>query len=81
MPYVQRLAESAVVTPYKKEIRQAAQECLPFLKERAAQLRASQMLLRPSGVEETGSAALLRPAAESSATDPAQLLRANTAQL
>lgn len=59
-----------------KPVREAAQECLPFLYQRANEQRASQGLLRPADNTATPDV-LLRPAIETP-DPPEQLLRATT---
>jgi hypothetical protein len=72
LPVVEKLAKSAGDT----QVRFAAQECLPFLQQRADQVRVEQTLLRASG---PGSSAdvLLRPASNGAEAAPQQLLRAS----
>lgn len=78
VPYVKRLAASVALTPIQRKVKRAAEECLPFLNARADQTKASQMLLRASGLEDVGSGStiLLRPASSNEETEPLQLLRA-----
>jgi hypothetical protein len=76
VPYVQRLAGSITLTWHQKRVRQAAQDCLPYLKDRAAQLRVSQTLLRASSATTVTPDMLLRPA-ENTSNAPEQLLRAD----
>ena len=57
------------------EVREAAQHCLPFLRERAAAQKAGQELLHASSPD-ANIADLLRPAS-SQATEPQELLRAS----
>ncbi len=76
LPVVQRLAEGA--GPGKdRSIREAAQQCLPYLQQRADQESASRQLLRAADATGTTPESLLRPATESSDTTPEQLLRAD----
>jgi hypothetical protein len=77
VPYVTRLAKSVALTRVQKRVRQAAEECLPFLTLRAEQMRHSQILLRPAGVDGSTAAVLLRPAVGGTEADPQQLLRAS----
>jgi hypothetical protein len=76
LPFVERLAkgEKAGVN---REVREAAQACLPFLQERAERERASSELLRAASASDTPSDVLLRPAAGALEADPQQLLRAS----
>jgi len=69
---VERLAESA----RNRQVRSAAQECLPFLQQRSEQMRVEQTLLRASGPGGSPDA-LLRPARDGEEAAPQQLLRAN----
>ena len=59
------------------EIRKAAQECLPYLIERATQQRASEQLLRASSQHSVSGEALLRPATAQTDVQPEQMLRAS----
>ncbi|MCS6777209.1 MAG: hypothetical protein RMJ43_08125 [Chloroherpetonaceae bacterium] len=85
LPEVERLA--SVPDPKDARFRQvveAARECLPYLKVRVEQERASQTLLRasnPAHTDRAASDALLRPAQEAGATLPEELLRATDAQV
>ncbi len=76
VPYVQLLAESTSHTHSETRIREAAIECLPFLKIRAESTHNTQTLLRASSAEQSPKEMLLRPAANSSEAFPEQLLRA-----
>lgn len=58
---------------YDREIRAAAQECLPFLRQRVKNLTASSQLLRASSEESAASGELLR-AAQHHAMEPAEEL-------
>ncbi|HLK56572.1 MAG TPA: hypothetical protein VKU00_08410 [Chthonomonadaceae bacterium] len=78
VPYVQRLANSITLIPSQKQIRQVAEECLPWLTDRAAQKRASDTLLRAAASDPEDTAVLLRPVGHSP-TEPQQLLRAGVA--
>lgn len=62
LPTVQKLAESRGRSAAAQRVRAAAQECLPFLQQRAAQAQASQTLLRASDSLAIPSDTLLRPA-------------------
>ncbi len=57
-------------------LREAAQECLPHLRDRAADMTLTQTLLRGSQSEPAEKDALLRPAIENAATPAQELLRA-----
>lgn len=75
---VEWLAENDEDAP--AEVRQAAQDCLPFLRIRAEEVRQAQTLLRASApVTEIAPDTLLRPAQGSVEADPNQLLRAQSA--
>jgi hypothetical protein len=80
VPYVESLAESRPLSARQAAIQEAAQECLPYLKELARQDGYSQTLLRASAAAEPAAEGLLRPAYGSPDTEPATLLRAGTAQ-
>jgi hypothetical protein len=75
LPIVERLATGEAKTADQQRVQAAASECLPYLQTRAAQERAHQTLLRPSGIAETATDTLLRPAGASEAADAEQLLR------
>jgi HEAT repeat protein len=76
IPYVQRLARSTTFGPTQRKVRQAAEECLPYLRNSADMQRASQTLLRASAQENVASDALLRPAYTNTTTEPAEMVRA-----
>jgi HEAT repeat protein len=79
VPYVQKVAEGHGRSGGNPDLRALAQQCLPFLLQRADEERSRQMLLRPSDASEQpviASDTLLRPAAGVTPADPAQLLRA-----
>lgn len=80
VPYVERLASSPGITRARREVRDAARECLPALYSRSEQVHASQTLLRASVQEEDRAAMLLRPTSEAVTTDPEQLLRATASE-
>ncbi len=61
---------------FPKAIREAAKECLPYLRERADAQRASEQLLRASSTHALPEDTLLRPASAQSDAQPEQLLRA-----
>jgi hypothetical protein len=75
---VERLANMFAVTPRQRYLKEAAVECLPFLRERIDLTRASQTLLRASSQADTSSDLLLRAATGGPETSQAQLLRAST---
>ncbi len=74
---VEDLSEGAGLAWNYPEIRRAAIECLPYLRERERQLMASQTLLRGATMPEGSSKDLLRPAASHSEDPPELLLRAS----
>jgi hypothetical protein len=76
IPHVRRLARSVALGPRQQQVRRAAQDCLPFLRNRADQLRVSQTLLRASSATSAAPDILLRPADNRHAAAPEQLLRA-----
>jgi hypothetical protein len=76
LPFVERLA-SGRSAGVSREVREAAQACLPFLQERAERERASRELLRAASASDTPSDVLLRPAGGTIEADPQQLLRAS----
>ncbi len=73
VPYVESLAMASTTEP---ETREAAQECLLYLKQRLEQQQASQSLLRPSASSSRPDM-LLRAATIPDAIEPNQLLRAD----
>ena len=75
VPHVAKLARTA----REPQVRAAAQECLPFLQERAEQTRIEQTLLRAS-TSATTPDMLLRPTIAIAPTEPQQLLRASGAE-
>jgi HEAT repeat protein len=75
VPYVERLAHGFALLDSQREVRVAAQDCLPFLRDRARLTSQSQTLLRASHVSETHNDALLRPVQSTQTADPDQLLR------
>ena len=76
---VERLAQGKGYAKRNKEIREAAQDCLPYLQARADGQELRQTLLRASSESGDNSGTLLRPAHAANITDPAQLLRASEA--
>jgi len=75
LPHVERLANGKAATAKEKRIRQAAIDCLPFLKESIERERARQTLLRPAAAPDDPAAVLLRPAQGVTEGDPDLLLR------
>jgi hypothetical protein len=65
---VEELADGRSPASKNARVREAAQECVPYLRLRAQKQRAAQTYLRPSAVTD-GDAALLRAAAQSDAGD------------
>jgi hypothetical protein len=78
LPVVESLASGKLKSVAPQRVRQAAQECLPFLQTRSDQQRASQTLLRASGLSETAIDTLLRPAQGVVTTLDTELLRPGT---
>jgi hypothetical protein len=74
---VERLANMFAVTQRQRYLKQAAEECLLFLRERADLTRASQTLLRASSRVTTSPDLLLRAATDGPETPQEQLLRAS----
>jgi hypothetical protein len=75
IPLVTALADMRAASPVHQRVKERAETCLPFLSERAKQTRESQTLLRGSSMTTAAPETLLRPAHQSSETDPQQLLR------
>jgi hypothetical protein len=79
LPHVEKLAKGQGLAAAYPELKTAAEACLPFLKERVEQIRASQTLLRASSAFDapsSGSEVLLRPALHAGTTPTQELLRA-----
>ena len=76
LPTVEKLAVGTGYAKGNKTIREAAQQCLPYLQARSEQQTARQTLLRASSAAQDGGATLLRPAHKTDDTAPQQLLRA-----
>ena len=74
LPFVEALANGSARTAGQKQIKQAAEECLPALHLRVSQMQSSQTLLRASQAADASPETLLR-AAVGSETAPDQLLR------
>ncbi len=78
---VAKLAESSVAA-YDSELREAARDCLPFLRESLARRREGATLLRASHAEDARPETLLRPAAYVAGQNDAQeLLRPTQTEL
>jgi len=77
LPLVERLAAGGGLAKREERVRQAAQECLPYLQQRVLGMEANQTLLRASDRLEA-SDTLLRAAQNSTATSAEQLLRAGS---
>ena len=76
LPVVEELAEGNGQAKKCPELQQAAKDCLPFLRERAAHQQQTQTLLRASDGNITPVAMLLHPAMPApSTTEAAELLR------
>lgn len=75
VPCVQALADSSPRDEYERQIVDAAQACLPALRQRAAAATAASTLLRAAEAPDDAADVLLRPAAGVGETDPALLLR------
>ena len=77
IPHVERLAASPALTSKQRRVKEAAEQCLPFLRDRADATRGSSMLLRASTPREiVASELLLRPATSVGASEAEELLRA-----
>jgi hypothetical protein len=72
---VEKLADGKGLAKKKREVQQAAQECLSYLRVRVEAQRAQQTLLRASSATGTPADVLLRPASGVMETPPDQLLR------
>ena len=76
LPVVEELAEGNGQAKKSPELQQAAQDCLPFLRQRAEHQQQMQTLLRASDRNLTPVAMLLHPAMPAALdTDAAELLR------
>ena len=76
---VQWLVSGAGLGPAPdRRVREAAQACLPILKERLEEAKDSRILLRAASRDQGASQALLRPGHSAADPDPAELLRANS---
>lgn len=74
IPKVERIVDAPFSPQYPTRVVEAAQECLPFLQQRAEQSRQASTLLRASEVISTPET-LLRPAKEGASVQTEQLLR------
>jgi hypothetical protein len=81
IPVVEQLASDGAPTANMKRVRQAARDCLPFLRQSAERQRLSETLLRASDTSTTATPdVLLRPAMPNADQTPSeQLLRAASA--
>jgi hypothetical protein len=77
---VERLANMFAVTQRQRYLKEAAEECLLFLRERVDLTRASQTLLRASSQADTSPDLLLRAANSGPDIPQEQLLRASTSE-
>ena len=75
IPIVERLANGGGGAKHNLEIRQAARECLPFLRQRGPNEIQRQYLLRASFSEDFAPQTLLRSAAFKPENSPEELLR------
>lgn len=74
VPAVERLAQVTPRRPEEQLVRDAAEEALPAIRDRAEAAREASLLLRPAEVAPDANL-LLRPAAGTQTADPASLLR------
>ncbi len=74
IPIVEHLANGKAHTPYQKELKAAAIECLPLLLINFTEVEATKSLLRPSSSENPAPETLLRPFAFTPDANPKQLL-------
>ncbi len=75
LPTVERLARGEGYGKRNRDVREAAQACLPYLRERAAGQESRQTLLRAASESAADPGTLLRPAQAAGVTAPAELLR------
>jgi len=80
LPVVESLATGRRATIAPRRVQAAAQDCLPFLRVRCDQQRASQTLLRASDAAGMQTDTLLRPAQGGGTTEATELLRPGTSQ-
>jgi len=78
LPVVESLATGRRATSAPRRVQAAAQDCLPFLRIRCDQQRASQTLLRASDAAGMQPDTLLRPAQGVGPTEATELLRAGS---
>jgi hypothetical protein len=76
IPVVESLAHNDKRPP---ELRRAAEHCLPYLRQSAADLKSAQTLLRASDAGGSNPEELLRAASDETTVNPGELLRADTA--
>ncbi len=77
LTFVQQLATMTAKSPAKKRVREAAEQCLPYLEARVGEQRQTQTLLRASTVPTEAGDILLRAAtAQTAPVESEQLLRA-----
>jgi hypothetical protein len=81
VPYVEQLAKAMPVTRGQREVCEAANLCLDFVKNRAELSRSSQTLLRASAPTVMNADTLLRAASATTTHDSEQLLRADTGRI
>jgi hypothetical protein len=79
LPVVERLAHNRSRSTNRQRVREAAEECLPFLRERAEHDRSRITLLR-AAAGALGEGDLLRPAEGAARLESDQLLRATTGE-
>ena len=78
LTFVQQLADMTAASPAKKRVREAAEQCLPYLEARVGEQRQTQTLLRASIVPTEVGDILLRAATpHASPAEAEQLLRAS----
>ncbi len=69
------LAKMHATSESERQIKEAAENCLPFLEARKGVVSAHATLLRPSNQQTASSTELLRPAKAASETSTDELLR------
>lgn len=74
IPYIRSAASRPAFTQRSREVRDAAQRCLPVLLQREDEVRTARSLLRPSSPDMSGST-LVRAYVEQPADEPDTLLR------
>ena len=80
LPAVQRMADREATTQREKTLRGAAQQCLPYVEQRAEQNRVANTLLRAATANESDTQSLLRPVSTAIGADPHLLRPANGSQ-